>query len=264
MNRPELFVHGVPETALTAALVEHLPVNAAAAPWNCSAEAVFWLGRGGTPATAALPPLLRGKAHALAVIGGFVRYTETPVGSYDEVLGAVAFRQGLRPRGHVAFMAVDSETSLVGGRTNWAMPKTLASFSGDLACGTMTATEVVGGAPKWTVGVTAHAFGFALPLRATGTVLQQLHTDDIVAAQLRTRGRVKFALIDTSVDGDGDLPAWLRPGRHLGVLIPHLQFTLSSPARVRVGGSAWRGITTACVGTERLDDPRIAGSQNLR
>ncbi|MCU1642857.1 MAG: hypothetical protein JWN03_3132 [Nocardia sp.] len=235
MNRPELFVHGVPETALTAALVEHLPVNAAAAPWNCSAEAVFWLGRGGAPATAALPPRLRGKARALGVIGGFVRYTETPVGSYDEVLGAIAFRQGLRPRGHVAFMAVDSETSLVGGRTNWAMPKTLASFSGDLASGTMTATEAVGGAPKWTIGITARSFGFALPLHATGTVLHQSHTGDIAAAALHTRGRAKLALIDTSVDGDGDLPHWLRPGRHLGVLVPRLQFTLSSPALVRVG-----------------------------
>ena len=40
----------------------------------------------------------------------------------------VASADGRRSWGNVAFMAVDSETSLVGGRTNWAMPKTLAQF----------------------------------------------------------------------------------------------------------------------------------------
>ena len=64
------------------------------------------------------------------MIGGMVRYLETPVGPYDEVLGMVGSRTGLRPWGSVAFMSVDSEPSLVGGRSNWAIPKTLGSFDG--------------------------------------------------------------------------------------------------------------------------------------
>ena len=71
----------------------------------------------------------------LLTVGGFVRYTDTPVGAYDEVLGMIGSRTGLRPWGNVAFMSVNSESSLVGGRTNWAMPKTLARFDGELANG---------------------------------------------------------------------------------------------------------------------------------
>jgi hypothetical protein len=105
-------LRGVPERALSQALVATLPRNQAPAPWEC-------------------------RCSALVTLGAFVRYTDTPVGAYDEVLGIIGSRTGLRPWGNVAFMSVDSESSLVGGRTNWAMPKTLARFDGAVADGNL-------------------------------------------------------------------------------------------------------------------------------
>jgi len=46
--------------------------------------------------------------------------------------GLVASADGMKSWGTVSFMAVDSEASLVGGRTNWSMPKTLAGFDGEI------------------------------------------------------------------------------------------------------------------------------------
>ena len=57
-----------------------------------------------------------------------VRYADSPVGPYDELLWleAVKTRQGWRPR--VQQIVVSSAESVAGGRHNWAMPKTLARF----------------------------------------------------------------------------------------------------------------------------------------
>jgi hypothetical protein len=164
-------LRGVPETALSEALVATLPVNEAPAPWECRCSALLWLGRGGRAAAAALPPALAGSP-GLITVGGFVRYTDTPVGAYDEVLGMIGSRTGLRPWGNVAFMSVNSETSLVGGRTNWAMPKTLARFDGELANGgviTGNGTDQL----SWTVSATPRIVGPALPLRTKATARQQ-------------------------------------------------------------------------------------------
>ena len=120
-------VAGVAETLLTEQVVNRLPENLAPAPWTCECESVLWTMRPSRGAAQALPPGIGNGALPLGVIGGMVSYRDTPVGHYDEVLGAVVFRRGLTPRGTIAFMAVDSETSIVGGRANWAMPKTLAA-----------------------------------------------------------------------------------------------------------------------------------------
>src|SRR3954453_1144671 len=134
--RPELTgVAGVPETELSESLRSRLPENLTSAPWTVEAQAVVWYARGNAAATAALPPTLRSRAKGLAVVGGVVRYSSTPVGRYDEVFGLVGSRTGITGWGSVAFMAVDSEASLVGGRTHWAMPKTLAEFTGEVGSG---------------------------------------------------------------------------------------------------------------------------------
>ena len=107
MDRTELTgVAGVPETAVSEAVLGRLPANEAPAPWDCVCEAVLWFGRGGRAAAQALPPALRGAAPGLVVVGAMVRYLETPVGAYDEVLGLVGSRSGVKPWGSVAFMSV--------------------------------------------------------------------------------------------------------------------------------------------------------------
>ncbi|QLL08661.1 acetoacetate decarboxylase family protein [Mycobacterium vicinigordonae] len=228
MSRIELTgLRGVPETALSEALVATLPGNAAPAPWECRCSAVLWLGRGGRSAAAALPPALAGSP-ALATLGGFVRYTDTPVGPYDEVLGIVGSRTGLRPWGNVAFMSVDSQSSLVGGRTNWAMPKTLARFDGELANGrviTASSADQV----SWTVSATPRVVGPAVPLKTKGSARQQFADGRVGDCLLTFAGRVQPALVTVGVTSTGTLPSWLRPGLHLGALVDDAVFTLGEP-----------------------------------
>lgn len=231
MHRAELAtVYGVPETLLTDGLLARLPDNKADAPWECRCSAILWLGRGGATAQRALAPAIATGHRALVVVGGMIRYTDTPVGAYDEVFGAIGFREGLGLRGHVAFMAVDSEVSLVGGRTNWAMPKTLASFSGDIGSGasmSATSSDAVRG---WSVRATPRPFGLTVPARAATRVVQQFAGGRLGSALLSTSFAARPGIVDVAVEGAGDLPAWLRPGRHLGVVLPQMTFTLGTVA----------------------------------
>lgn len=220
-------LRGVPETALSEALVATLPENLAPAPWECHCSALVWLGRPSRAAATVLPPALRGVS-ALAAIGAFVRYTDTPVGAYDEVLGVVGSRTGLRPWGNVAFMAVDSRASLVGGRTNWAMPKTLAGFEGEPGAGrTMTGT----GADQipWSVSATSRVVGPAVPFKSKGTTRQEFSDGRIGDSPLSFAGRVRPAVVTVEVSSAGTLPTWLRPGRHLGVVVEKATLTLGEP-----------------------------------
>lgn len=228
MDRTELTgVAGVPETALSAALLGRLPGNDAPAPWDCVCEAVVWFGRGGAAAGAALPPALRDSS-ALVVVGAMVRYLDTPVGAYDEVIGMVGSCSGVRPWGSVAFMSVDSEASLVGGRTNWAMPKTLGAFDGDIGSG-RTITAVGADETRWRVSATPRSIGPALPLRTTGLTRQEFPGGRVGASTMRGKGRLRPATVTVEVDSDGPLPTWLRTGRHLGAVLERGTFSLAEP-----------------------------------
>jgi hypothetical protein len=226
MTRPEITnVIGVGETDLPAELVDQLPANLAPAPWSVGSQAVVWMCRGGSAARQALPPMLRSN-RALIVAGGMVRYEETPVGTYDEVFGAVISNSGGRPFGTVSFMAVDSPTSLVGGRTNWAMPKTLASFEGSVG----TTMEARGDAGiQWRVRATPTVIGPPLPMRSASIARQQFPDGLVRDSQLQSRGRCRPALVKVEVESEGDLPTWLRPGRHLGAVIDRFTFSLGEP-----------------------------------
>ena len=202
--------------------------SSAAAPWTCLCDAVLWVGRGGRAATAALAPALRRSATGLAVLGAMVRYRETPVGEYDEVLGMVLSRTRLRPWGSVTFMSVDSEASLVAGRTNWAMPKTLSSFTGDVTAGT---TFTASGAEEtsWAVTVKSRVLGPPIRLAGTGHLRQQFPGGRVGGIRVQAAGVARPALITVEVDSAGPLPTWLRPGRHVGAVAEALRFSLGEP-----------------------------------
>ena len=227
--RPELTgVSGVPETRLSSALLASLPQGSAEAPWDVRCSAVLWTGRPTDEARDALPVALRGST-ALVVVGGMVRYLETPVGPYDEVFGMVMLRTSLtRALAHVAFMAVDSPTSLVGGRTNWAMPKTLARFSGSIGS---TRTMVARGEDDqaWEVRATPRVVGPRVPVWSRAVTRQQFPGERLGDSPLRARGRARAALVEVQVSSDGPLAGWLRPGRHLGAVADGITFTLGEP-----------------------------------
>ncbi len=227
-------VAGVPETVLgpapCATRLATLARDAPPAPWELACEAVVWFGRGGGSAAAALPPVLR-SSRALAVVGAMVRYRDTPVGPYDEVVGLVASHDGPSPWGHVAFMGVDSDESLVGGRVNWAVPKTCATFTGDETDG-RTASAPDGHPLGWRDRVTARALGPRVPLRGRVLVRQLFPGGRIGDSWLTGRCTARLAVVEVHVESDGPLATWLRPGRHLGALLDPAQGTLS-PARRR-------------------------------
>lgn len=230
--RPEVArVPGVPETALSEALLATLPVNDAPAPWTVTCSALVWYARGGAAATQALAPALRRGHRGLVVLGGLVRYTDTPVGPYDEVFGLVGSRTGRHGWGSVAFMSVSSEKSLVGGRANWGMPKTLADFTGGPGLRQEWTARSRGDGPAW--GVAARVARFAppaLPVRVRSTTRQQLGDGRLADSALDGRGRVRPTLLDVDVTSEATLPTWLRPGRHLGALVESATFTLGAPA----------------------------------
>jgi Acetoacetate decarboxylase (ADC) len=226
-------VPGVHETRLSQALLGTLPEISAPAPWSCVCDAVLWFGRGGAAATAALPPPLRRAARGLVVVGGMVRYRETPVGPYDEVLGLVGSHTGTRPWGSVAFMAVDSPVSLVSGRSNWGMPKTLARFEGDPAPGS-TVVARGGDEVRWQVTASPKPLAPAVPVVAAGQARQVLADGTVGSSRVSARARVRPALVTVDVHSDGPLASWLRPGRHLGLVVQDARFTLDEPSVVPV------------------------------
>ena len=58
--------------------------------------------------------------------------TGRALGPYAEVIAAPVLVRRPLPQANVAFIAVDSQASVVGGRSNWALPKVLARFDGDI------------------------------------------------------------------------------------------------------------------------------------
>jgi Acetoacetate decarboxylase (ADC) len=226
MEQRELVtVPGVPESALTAEMFSQLPNSAPAAPWAGTASVVMWLTRGGKAATQALPPKLRSEVSALGVLAGMVHYRETPVGTYGEVFGNVGFLRRAQPRAVVSFMAVDSPASLVGGRSNWSLPKTLASFDGEPAPGrTMT-----GVGRDWKVSAKVTSLGPAIPMRSSVRLEQEWPEGIVRPCTMRFRGRGRLALVTVHVEAQGSLSTWLKSGRHPGMVFETVKFTMSPP-----------------------------------
>lgn len=220
-------VFGVAETALDDEFVATLPPNVPSAPWALRASAVLWWSRAAPDAVAALPPSLRGRVRPLVVVGGLVHYATSPVGSYDEVFAAVGFRDGPGLGATIPFMAVDSPASLVGGRRNWSIPKTLAEFTGAPATGTGFAAHNATGAP-WRVAATSRVRGPRLPVVTRARLSQEFPDGSLRRTRLRARGWLRPAGVDVEVSSDSGLSDWLVPGRHPGVVVTDVRFSLAA------------------------------------
>jgi hypothetical protein len=88
---------------------------------------------GMSPAGTAGPPwALRGDATLVPFRRGilaFIRYSESNVGPYDELLWLQPFQRQPGGRGHqIPLIFVSSEASAQSGRVNWGLPKELAVF----------------------------------------------------------------------------------------------------------------------------------------
>jgi hypothetical protein len=220
MEQPGLHVvAGVPESALDERTAEGLPTGAPAAPWTCRCDAIVWSALARRPGDRPAGPIGRPSA----VWGALLSYSDSPVGPYREVLGMLVGMSQYRVT--VPFIAVDSPASLVGGRLNWALPKTLADFTGDPAGHAMTATGT-----GWTISATARTFGPALPIRLAVRLEQPWPDGRRRVARLTGRGTSQPALVRLAVRSDGTLARWLRPGRHFGLLLRQAEISVAAPA----------------------------------
>lgn len=210
---------GAPESRLSAEVAAALPAVTPAPPWRTRVEATLWWHTADPEALAALPAALRPR-RAL-VVGAVVRYLDSPVGPYAEVLGAVV--SGLL-RVHVPFLAVDRLASVAGGRAHWALPKALAAF-------TAGEGEVTARGEDWSVGAAPAPFGPRLPV---GGWLRLGQVDGAgrvrragVSASGRARAaRVMVAVRSTHDEEAGSIAGLLRRGPHPGAVLQ---------AQVRVG-----------------------------
>jgi hypothetical protein len=179
---------------------------------------VVWLHRAAPDAARHLPDALRGRATIPLTVGAFVRYRDTPVGPYGEILAApVLLAEAPLPPACVPFIAVDSLASIRGGRENWNLPKTLARFA--FGAGTASA-EGDGWRVDARIRARPRAVAVRLPLRdrqpAAGLI-------DILAA-----GRAQPATVELDVAGP-QLPQWLLPGPHPAIAIRDARMTFGAP-----------------------------------
>jgi hypothetical protein len=220
-------IPSVPESAISEALAARLP-EAVPAPWTTSGSGLVWLHRA---ARDAVSHHQRGLTFARAVpitVGAFLRYDEGPVGAYNEVLGAPTLvARARRLALPVAFMAVDSEASIAGGRSNWALPKTLASFRWEMAGNTPDRLTATGDA--WAVHARVRWTSPRIPLWLRAGTTQVRADQAILTVPVRSKGVGRLARIEVNTEGP-TLPSWLLAGVHLGLVVEHATHTIG-PAR---------------------------------
>lgn len=188
-----------------------------AAPWRSAIDAVLWWHPASPAARRALAPQLAEQVGLPVTIGGLISYREGPVGPYDEIVGSPLC---LRPlRGHVPFIAVDSERSVAGGRGNWALPKVLGRFSGEVGRpGRSTASG-----DGWALSVTVTARPRRVPFAGTIRCVQVWPDGRPREFAVRVRGRASFGHADVEHLVASSLGEWLLPGRHPAILISGTQ-----------------------------------------
>lgn len=209
-------IPSVPESAISETLAARLP-RAMPAPWATSGCGLVWLYR--APAGAASHHQ-RGLVFERSVplgIAAFLRYEQGPVGSYDELIAmpTVLIRKR-RLSLAVPFIAVDSEASIAGGRSNWALPKTLAEFDWEQRDGLPQRISARG--EGWSAAARTVWLGPRLPLWARARQTQVRADGSLAVVPVRSRGVGRIARVEVQSSGP-TLPAWLTSGVHFGVAI---------------------------------------------
>jgi membrane protein YqaA with SNARE-associated domain len=234
-EHPLQSVAGVPECALGDALASRLPSSSAPAPWETVVQAVVWTHRATPEAVAQLPATLRAERTIPLTIGAFVRYLQTPVGPYSEVLASpVLLARAPLPAASVPFIAVDSLASIHGGRANWALAKTLAAFewtsdADALGHGPFRVRgEGTHGPVAWSVAASVAPRRRRLPVRLPLRDMQVAPDGRELDIAIALRGQAQLATVEVTSEGP-TLPSWLRAGRHRGYVLPRARMTFAAP-----------------------------------
>lgn len=179
-----------------------------AAPWPANVRATIWWHRARSsefaPAGAKTLPITTCMV---------VDYTTSPVGPYREILASPVMRRdvGKIPRMAVPFIAVDSATSVHGGRTNWHLPKVLAEFDGDVLGQAGARGE------EWSVRTDSRGFGPQFPMVGSIGFAQPVTGGSSVGVS-SLKGKARVARVE--VDSKGPtLSSWLPSGTYFGLQI---------------------------------------------
>ena len=221
----DLLAAGVAECELDESTIDTLPANNAPAPWVGGGHGIIW----GKKIDGAMrerlhdvvPEVIRTGAQPIGVGGFLLFWDDTPVGPYREIGAIVVFRSGWSVFGHVPFIAVDSPASLVGGRDNWAIPKTLATFTGDP--GRDETAEVDG--PGFAIRTRQHASRLIVPTFApkVATLVQARPDGTALATRPTVRALVRPARVDVTIEAGPALTDWVPSGRCRGVVAPAIR-----------------------------------------
>jgi len=218
-------VQGVAESALADEDAARLPGSSAPAPWDTVLDAVVWFHPAAPGAVERLPRPLRARPVLPVTVGALIRYRETPVGPYREVLASPSLLLGPRgPEAAVPFIAVDSPASVHGGRENWALPKTLGRF--EWPAQPRGGFELDAEGRGWSVHATVRPRPRRLPFAAVTRNRQVTPQGQEIVFDSRWRGPARLASVELETRGP-TLPGWLRSGRHPALVL--------EGARARVG-----------------------------
>lgn len=188
------------------------------APWTLRGECAAALVRPGRPAP--LPAGIERLPGPSLLVAA--RYESSSVGAYLELTEASPARVGARPGLCVTTMAVDSEQSLLGGRSNWGFPKELASLRW-AANGDERSLDWEDGG----VAITARARGPAVPFLAP-VVCLQLRSDGPVLVPGWLRGRLRWGQVAVRAGATAAEPLQALAGRHPGLVVTRLRLLVSA------------------------------------
>ncbi|MDV6303606.1 acetoacetate decarboxylase family protein [Rhodococcus cerastii] len=179
-----------------------------AAPWPANVRATIWWHRARSsdfaPVGAKTLPI------TMAMV---VDYVTSPVGPYREILASPVLRRdvGRVPRMAVPFIAVDSATSVHGGRTNWHLPKVLAEFEGDVL------GEAGASGDEWSVRTTSRAVGPQFPVLGSLGFAQPVSGGSAIATA-SLKGKARLARVEVDAKGP-TLSRWMPSGTYFGLQI---------------------------------------------
>ena len=220
-------VPGVAEAELSADDLARLPDATPPPPWDMVIDAVLWVHRPGAGAGDALHPAIHGRRPVGLGIAGFVRYRDSPVGTYRELLASPTLVRGGLWRLHVPLIAVDHLASLHSGRAHWALPKMLAAFEGTPGADRDLEARGAG----WWVRAGVRPVGPTLPLLLRLSLAQAWPDGSVRSFPVTFKGRVRFARVDVAVDERASFASWLRSGRHTAMLLTATRMRLAHPRR---------------------------------
>nr|WP_296764486.1 hypothetical protein [Rhodococcus sp. (in: high G+C Gram-positive bacteria)] len=180
-------------------------------PWPADVKATIWWHR----ATDAGRELIPDRSLPVTLVM-MVDYLSSPVGPYREILASPTLRlpgqgRGKMPRISVPFIAVDSETSVHGGRNHWQLPKVLARFDGDVLSKSSASDT------GWAVKAQARGIGPSFPMRG-GLGFAQPVDDEFLLAGARLSGKARLCRVKVDASGP-TLSSWLKSGTHSGLQI---------------------------------------------